>query len=195
MTEENLLEQLIGRKSIDKILEDNAELFVEQPISEYLKMLCKERGTVPEHVIKKAQLDRTYGHQIFNGTRIPSRDKLIQLAFGFELSLDETQELLQMAGKAVLYVRIKRDVVCIYGIVHRMSVQEVQEVLEINKLRLLSGGGRTILSDKLIIKQEGLCKAVLLVSYKLSYHFRHQMTWSKPDVFLPFRHFQGTHHK
>ena len=30
---------------------------------------------VPERVIRAASIDRTYGHQIFNGTRRPSRDK------------------------------------------------------------------------------------------------------------------------
>ena len=96
-----LLKQIVGSKDFRKVLEDNKDAFEERSISEYLRRLCEEQGIVPEQVIKKAQIDRTYGHQIFNGTRMPSRDKLIQLAFGFGLSLDETQKLLKSAGKSV----------------------------------------------------------------------------------------------
>lgn len=99
------------------------------PLTKYLQELCEERDVVPEQVIKKAQIDRTYGHQIFNGTRNPSRDKLIQLAVGFGLSLDETQMLLKKAGKSVLYSKIKRDAACIYGISHGMNMMELQELL------------------------------------------------------------------
>ena len=77
-------------------------------------------------VIKKAQIDRTYGHQLFNGTRVPSRDKLLQLSIGMELDLKETQQLLKTAGKSILYAKIKRDAAMIYGITHHMDVMEVQ---------------------------------------------------------------------
>lgn len=129
LTTNSLMNRIIKGKDIREVLDDNLEEFEEQPISSYLGELCIKHDKVPEHVIKKAHIDRTYGHQIFNGTRIPSRDKLIQLAFGFELSLDEVQELLKISGKSTLYARIKRDAVCIYAISHDMSIMEVQELL------------------------------------------------------------------
>ena len=47
-------------------------------------------------------MPRNYAYQLFNGTRKPSRDKVIQLAFGFGLSVDDTQELLKVARQAPL---------------------------------------------------------------------------------------------
>ena len=128
-TTNTLLKKLVSGKSLQRVLDSEAETFSEIPLSEYLRRLCEERGMVPEQVIKKAQIDRTYGHQLFNGTRNPSRDKLIQLAVGFELSLEETQTLLKKAGKSMLYPKLKRDAVCIYGISHGMNVMELQELL------------------------------------------------------------------
>ena len=128
-TTTTLLKKLVNGKSLQGVLDSEAGSFAEIPLSEYLRRLCEERDVVPEQVIKKAQIDRTYGHQIFNGTRMPSRDKLIQLAVGFGLSLEETQTLLKKAGKSMLYPRIKRDAVCIYGISHGMNVMELQELL------------------------------------------------------------------
>ena len=128
-TTNTLLKKLVNGKSLQGVLDSEAESFAETPLSEYLRRLCEERDVVPEQIIKKAQIDRTYGHQLFNGTRNPSRDKLIQLAVGFELSLEETQKLLKKAGKSILYPKIKRDAACIYGISHGMNVMELQELL------------------------------------------------------------------
>ena len=125
----DLLKQIVGSKDFWKVLEENGDAFEELSVSEYLRGLCEERGIVPEQVIKKAQIDRTYGHQLFNGTRNPSKDKLIQLAIGFELSLEETQTLLKKAGKSMLYPKLKRDAACIYAISHGMNVMELQELL------------------------------------------------------------------
>ncbi|MGN0426201.1 MAG: helix-turn-helix domain-containing protein [Agathobacter sp.] len=137
VTTNTLLNRIINGRDLSKVIERNEEAFEELPASEHLKRLCKERNMIPEQVIKRAQIDRTYGHQIFNGTRIPSRDKLIQLAFGFELSLDETQKLLKTTGKSMLYAKIKRDAACIYGISHKLGVMEVQELLASMDLPLL----------------------------------------------------------
>lgn len=129
VTTNNLLNRIINGRDFEKVLDTNKEVFEEQSVSDYLMKLCEEKGLVPETVIKKAQIDRTYGHQIINGTRNPSRDKLIQLAFGFGLSLDETQKLLKTAGRSILYAKIKRDAACIFGISHRLGMIEMQELL------------------------------------------------------------------
>ena len=132
-----LLKRIVGSKDFREVLEENGDAFEERSISEYLRKLCEERGMVSEQVIKKAQIDRTYGHQIFNGTRLPSRDKLLMLSFGFELSLDETQELLKTAGKSILYPKVKRDAAIIYGISHKMNIMDVQYLLTSVHLPLL----------------------------------------------------------
>lgn len=132
-----LLNRIIKSKDLTEMLEQNKDEFEEQSIAEYLNNLCYMRGEVPEHIIKKAQIDRTYGHQIFNGTRIPSRDKLIQLALGFGLSLDETQKLLKLSGKSILYAKIKRDAVCIFAISNHKGMLELQEILEFAGLPML----------------------------------------------------------
>ena len=132
-----LLKNILSAKDFNEVLSANSEAFVEKSISEYLQDLCRKRGMIPEQVIKKSQIDRTYGHQIFNGTRLPSRDKLLMLSFGFELSLDETQELLKTAGKSILYPKVKRDAAIIYRISHKMNIMDVQYLLTSVHLPLL----------------------------------------------------------
>jgi len=107
----------------------NEENFETKKFTEYLNDLCRKKELIPEQVIKAAQIDRTYGHQLFNGTRRPSRDKVIQLAIAFELSMDDTQELLRVAGRNELYPRIRRDAAIIFGLSKHMEMQQMQEFL------------------------------------------------------------------
>ena len=76
---------------------------------------------------------------MFNGTRRPSRDKVIQLAFGFGLGVDETQRLLRAADKSLLYPRLKRDAVILYGLQKSLPILAVQENLVKYGLTMLGG--------------------------------------------------------
>lgn len=69
-------------------------------LADHLDALLDQKETSKAEVIYRARLDTVYGYQIFNGTRKPSRDKLLQLAFGFPLTYKETLTLLRIAGVA-----------------------------------------------------------------------------------------------
>ena len=135
----NLLRELFKAPNLISFIERNADEFQAPQFYEYLSELCREMDLVPERVIKQASIERTYGHQLFNGTRKPSRDKVIQLAFGFGLNVDRTQELLKAAQKSPLYPRIKRDAAILYCINQNMSVMDVQDILHDLHLTLLGG--------------------------------------------------------
>lgn len=124
-----LFSELRGNGTFVKYVDTNKDCFVSQSFSEYIFALSRERGITPAQVIRNAQIDRVYGQQLFSGLRKPSRDKVIQLAFGFALELDGAQKLLQMADKSRLYPKIKRDAAIIYGLNNYMNLQEVQELL------------------------------------------------------------------
>lgn len=132
-----LLNRLKNSKDFRLFMNENGSDFEKRSLPVILNKLCAERGMMPSEVIRKAQIERTYGHQIFNGTRVPSRDKLIQLSLGFGLSLEETQTLLKLAGKSMLYVKLERDAACMFGISRGMSVMEVQELLASVNIPLL----------------------------------------------------------
>jgi len=96
---------------------------------EYISNLCAEKGLSAESVIKKAGIERTYGHKFFNGTRTPSRDKVLQLAFGFEMNLEQTQKLLSIAKQSPLHPKVKRDAVIIFVLKEELGIDEAQSML------------------------------------------------------------------
>jgi hypothetical protein len=134
-----LFEELFKAPDLDGFLAVNADHVNLFSFHIYLQELCARMGQVPERVIKQSSIERTYGHQLFNGTRRPSRDKVIQLAFGFGLDVEGTQKLLHAALKPPLYPRIKRDAAILYGISRHMSVMDVQNLLHDLELSLLGG--------------------------------------------------------
>ena len=134
-----LLRRLFNTTDLEKFIERNADEMEIPAFHAYITNICKTTGQVPEQVIKQAGIERTYGHQLFNGTRKPSRDKVIQLAFGFKLDLDDTQKLLQIAQKSPLYPKIKRDAAILFCINHHKNFSETQSVLYTLGLTLLGG--------------------------------------------------------
>ena len=132
-----LLNELKNAKSFVGFVDKNTDAFSDESISDYLQRLCFERNVELAQVIRRSGIDRTYGYQLFNGRRTPSRDKLIQLGFGFPLMFSELQMLLRMAGKSQLYPRLRRDAAIIYGLNNNYTVTQMQELLEEQELPLL----------------------------------------------------------
>jgi len=135
----NLLQRLFKTSNLETFMGKNEDAMQMPSFHTYISELCKEMGLVPERVIKQSSIERSYGHQLFNGIRKPSRDKVIQLAFGFGLDVDGTQKLLKIARKNFLYPRIKRDAAVLYCISHHIGVVEAQNMLQDLGLTLLGG--------------------------------------------------------
>ena len=134
-----LLRRLFKAPNLEGFIEDNVDIIQAPLFHTYISELCQVMEQVPERVIKQSSIERTYGHQLFNGTRKPSRDKVIQLAFGFGLDVDGTQKLLKMAQKNPLYPRIKRDAAILYCINHHKGILETQNMLHELELTMLGG--------------------------------------------------------
>ena len=90
-------------------------------------------------MIKRSDLESSYGHRLFSGTRNPSRDTVLQLAFGLELDADGAQQLLKVARATALHPRVKRDAVIAYCLHHHKSLPQTQQLLLDNSLPLLGG--------------------------------------------------------
>lgn len=137
-----LLQKLFKTNNISQFIKNHREQTKLIPFNIYISQLCDEKEIVPERIIIKSGIDRTYGHQIFNGTRKPSRDKVLQLAFGFDIGYDETQLLLKSARKSPLYPKVERDAVVIYALHKRIGINDVQATLTELSLPILGKGDK-----------------------------------------------------
>ena len=126
---DELMEALNQSSSIEEYINTEQDYLIDSALSDYLNQLLEEKSLKKSTVIKNSELNEIYGYQIFSGKRIPSRDKLISISFGMNLSLDETQALLKYAGFAPLYPKQKRDSLLIWGKNHQFSIYQINELL------------------------------------------------------------------
>ncbi|MBO5177305.1 MAG: hypothetical protein J6C07_07600 [Lachnospiraceae bacterium] len=126
---EELLNELKEAKAISEFTSINEGEFENISLTEILAQMLEKYKKARIDVIKAARFDYTYGYQIFDGKKRPKREKLLQMAFGFPLSLEDTNRLLRAGGVNGLYVRCKRDVICMYCLHKGMSLEECNSYL------------------------------------------------------------------
>ena len=132
-----LMDILRSKPDAAAFVQENADKLQNKTVPELLADLLECKQLTRAAVIRAAGLARTYGYQLFDGTYTPTRDKLIQLAFGFQLTVEETQALLKAAGHAVLYPRNARDVVIIECLYQRCGIIACNTKLEAQNQPLL----------------------------------------------------------
>lgn len=108
---------------------ENSDYMIKEDLSELLDKLMKKYDLKKSQVIRAAEMSEVYAYQIFSGLRVPERKKLLCLAIGMTLNLDEVQALLKCAGYSQLYVKLPFDSIVLYGICKNLSVVEINELL------------------------------------------------------------------
>jgi len=141
ITTRELWARLFKAPTIGRFLEEHSGSTLPS-FADYIAQLCESRGEKPEAVINRAGIERSFGHRLFAGTRNPSRDTVLQLAFGFGLDCDEAQQLLKVAQASPLHPKVKRDAVVAYCLHKANNLMDAQQMLYDNGLPLLGGAKR-----------------------------------------------------
>ena len=136
-TTEKLNHEIKAATDIDDYLKDNRENMLSYSLSEYLTLLLERKGISRADVVRGSLLDRAYVYQIFSGERIPSRDKLIALAFGLHLTDKETQKMLKLSCNRELYARDERDALILFALQRQKTIFETNEILSDHNTALL----------------------------------------------------------
>lgn len=132
-----LNQELMQASSLGEYVSENRDAFSEQAVSQLLSELYEKKSISKAALARRAGMSEVYLHQVFSGRRSPSRDRPLCLCLGLEATLEETQELLRQAGFAQLYPRHKRDAVISYGLVHGISLGEINDRLFVENEKTL----------------------------------------------------------
>ncbi len=130
-------DSLMNADTIGGFLEQNRDKMV-STLPDFLAFQLYEKGLDVADVIRDSGQPKAYTYQIFNGEKHPSRDKLIAIAFGLHLDLENTQRMLKIGGCSELYPRIARDAVILFSIAHGKNISETDDALYENGFPTIS---------------------------------------------------------
>ena len=134
---QELWAKLFRSPVLERFFAENGDDCTLPSFSDYIGDLCRSREEKPAQILKRCNIERTFGHRLFSGERNPSRDTVLQLAFGFELTTDETQQLLKVARASALHPKVRRDAVIAYCIHNGRTLTDTQQCLYDNHLPLI----------------------------------------------------------
>lgn len=97
---------------------DPSDTFLDNSINSFFEELIAHTGQTKGQIIRDANIPRTYGYQILNGTRIAHRDYYLRIAIAMKLDLRTTQRLLAITQTGGLHSLIKRDAAIIFAVNH-----------------------------------------------------------------------------
>ena len=124
-----IVEQLQLSPDFQSFYQENREYMVDKSLSQLLEQLLEQSNISKAAAIRNAEMSEVYGYHIFAGRRIPERGKVLALAIGMELQLEQVQQLLKAAGYSTLYVKRPFDSIVLYGIYNKMTVAQINELL------------------------------------------------------------------
>lgn len=107
----------------------NTDSFSDISISAYLNELLKRHNLTAKDIIIRLNMERSYTYQILKGRRQPTRNFMIRIAFLCQLSVDETQKLLTIGKRPILYPRNRFDAAVLYCLQHQLNEEELNELL------------------------------------------------------------------
>lgn len=114
---------------LESFLKENESDFRARTVPEYLNDMLIKYNMEKSDVVRHSGLSGTYAYQIFDGKKSAGREKLIQLAFGFPLNLEETQRLLKFGGHNELYVKKKREAFMMYALEKDYDINQLNDLL------------------------------------------------------------------
>lgn len=108
---------------------------------DYIKDSIKGKKTLHE-VFYEADVNEGYGYKIISGEKHTNkRDIIIRICAAANLCFEETQTALKLYGMSPLYAKIKRDALLISAINEKLSISQINRILEKNGFNCLEECG------------------------------------------------------
>lgn len=128
---DELMDILKNEPDIEHFIEENTEEIIYGDLRDYIVNLLQEKKLTVAKVSRRGQMPDSYLYKLNQGVKEnPSRNKAIQLCFGFALDADESQKLLNVAGVGRLYPRLRRDSIILHCLENHIDILECDKMLE-----------------------------------------------------------------
>ena len=124
-----MLKELEKFSSFKEFADENSDNIAKKDLSENLNELLLKYGIKKSEAVKRSEINEIYAYQIFAGSRLPDRNKLLCILIGMSLPLDAVQNLLKISGYAPLYLKNPTDCVVAFGIHNKYDLLKINALL------------------------------------------------------------------
>ncbi len=124
---ENILHSIHDEDTLHQYL-NNIQNMNHLSFHEYYASLTKDMEK--SKLVQDSGIERSYCYHILNGTKKPSRDKILSLCIAAKLDTEQTRRALEIAKEGILYAKSSRDTLIQYAINQKLSVIETNILLE-----------------------------------------------------------------
>lgn len=124
---DDLLQDIVNSRAPESFLEPGRGN--ERDLPGFLNKMLEKKGMRKSQVIRAANLNETFGYQIFSGERGAGRDKVLALGFALSLDLHDMNLLLNHADCSALYSKNRRDAIIIFCVSHGYDLMRTDEEL------------------------------------------------------------------
>lgn len=128
---DELMKILKSEPDIDSYIEENSEDITDISLTQYITDMLEEKKLTAAKVARRGQMSDSYFYKISQGVKEnPSRDKIIQMCFGFALDAEESRRFMRVARVGELYPRIRRDSIILFCLENHIDILECDKKLE-----------------------------------------------------------------
>lgn len=119
-------------KQLSEADEFDEELIRRNPVPDFYLLideLLKERNIKRSDLILHLNFERTYGYQILNGTRVPTKKQIILIGLYLGITVEQMQQLLKICGRECLYVRNVEDAKVVFALEHHYTYEQAMNFI------------------------------------------------------------------
>lgn len=125
----NELEQAKTTIEFEEFLKRNDAEMHRDSFGDVVLKLCAKYEVIPSALQPQIAISKSQFYSLLNGTRNPSKESVIKIAFGLKITQSEINELLQSTGYHALDPKDREDAIIIFGLENKKEVGKIDELL------------------------------------------------------------------
>ena len=126
----NELEQAKNTSEFEDFLKRNDVEMHRDSFGDCVLKLCAKYEVVPSILQPQIAISKSQFYSLLNGTRNPSKESVIKIAFGIKVTQSEVNELLRAAGYHALDPKTREDAIILFGLENGKEVGKIDELLK-----------------------------------------------------------------
>ena len=133
------LEQIKETKEFEEFLKRYEKEMHRESFGDSVLRLCAKYKITAALLQPRIAMSKSQFYNVLNGSRHPSKESVIKIAFGLKATQAELNDLLNAAGYCGLDPRRKEDAIILFGLAHQKDVGKIDELLQEynSKIRLV----------------------------------------------------------